>query len=70
MKWSKRQGKGEPIELDKFVEILEINLGKKAKKIMMPMQSGDVKETLSDCADITESSPCSISRAWTEKPQS
>ena len=45
-------GKGEPIELDKFVEILEIKLGKKAKKIMMPIQSGDVKETLSDCADI------------------
>ena len=45
-------GKGEPIELDDFIEILEINLGKKAKKIMMPMQSGDIKETLSDCTAI------------------
>ena len=47
-------GKGEPIELDDFVKILEINLGKKAKKIMMPIQSGDVKETLSDCRALTE----------------
>jgi len=47
-------GKGEPIELDEFVEILEINLGKKAKKVMMPMQSGDVKETLSDCTALKE----------------
>ena len=45
-------GKGEPIELDYFIEILEINLGKKAKKIMMPMQPGDIKETLSDCTAI------------------
>ena len=47
-------GKGDPIELDKFIEILEINLGKKAKKVMKPMQSGDVKETLSDCNAIKE----------------
>ena len=47
-------GRGEPIELNDFIEILEINLGKKAKKIMMPMQSGDVKETLSDCKAIKE----------------
>ena len=47
-------GKGDPIELDKFIEILEINLGKKAKKVMKPMQSGDVKETLSDCKAIKE----------------
>ena len=47
-------GKGEPIELDEFIKILEMNLGKKAKKIMMPMQSGDVKETLSDCNAIQE----------------
>ena len=47
-------GKGEQIELVDFIEILEINLGKKAKKIMMPMQSGDVKETLSDCTALKE----------------
>ena len=47
-------GKSDPIELDEFIEILEINLGKKAKKILMPMQSGDVKETLSDCKAIKE----------------
>ena len=47
-------GRGEQIDLDVFIKVLEINLGKKAKKIMMPMQSGDVKETLSDCKAIKE----------------
>ena len=47
-------GRGEQIELNAFIETLEINLGKKAKKIMMPMQTGDVKETLSDCKAIQE----------------
>tara|TARA_Y100000991_G_scaffold214585_1_gene202695 strand:- start:405 stop:1430 length:1026 start_codon:yes stop_codon:yes gene_type:complete len=47
-------GKGEQIKLNDFVEILEISLGKKAKKIMMPMQTGDVKETLSDCSALRE----------------
>ena len=47
-------GKGEPIELDDFVNILEMKLERKAKKILMPMQSGDVKETLSDCSALRE----------------
>ena len=47
-------GRGEQVGLNAFIKILEINLGKKAKKIMMPMQSGDVKETLSDCEAIKE----------------
>jgi len=47
-------GKGEQIELEDFIQILEKKLGKKAKKILMPMQSGDVKETLSDCKALQE----------------
>ena len=41
-------GNSKPVELLKFIELIEKNLGKKANKIMMPIQSGDVKETLSD----------------------
>ncbi len=47
-------GRGQSIELSYFIELLERYLGSKAKKIMMPMQSGEVKETLSDCADLQE----------------
>ena len=47
-------GKGEPVQLDNFVKVLEKKLDKKAKKIMMPMQSGDVKETLSDCSALRD----------------
>ena len=45
-------GNNYPIELKKMISILESIIGKKAKKIMMPMQLGDVKKTY---ADIDES---------------
>ena len=32
----------------KFIEILEKNIGKKAKKIMKPLQPGDVLKTVAD----------------------
>jgi len=35
-----------------FITLLEKHIGKKAQKIMLPMQKGDVYETF---ADITES---------------
>lgn len=38
-------GNGKPVNLLKFVEIIEDFLGKKARKIMYPMQKGDVTET-------------------------
>ena len=47
-------GRGQSIELNYFIELLEKNLGKKANKIMMPMQSGEVKETLSNCTALEE----------------
>jgi UDP-glucuronate 4-epimerase len=34
--------------LMRYIEVLEKNLGKKAKKKMMPMQPGDVKSTVAD----------------------
>ena len=45
-------GNNYPVELKKMISILENIIGKKAKKIMMPMQLGDVKKTY---ADISES---------------
>ena len=34
-----------PIELNKFISEIEKNLGKKAKKVFLPMQLGDVEKT-------------------------
>ncbi len=41
-------GNSKPEPLLKLIHILEEELGKKAKKNMMPMQPGDVKETAAD----------------------
>ena len=41
-------GSNKPINLLKFIEILESELGVKAIKEMMPMQQGDVKSTFAD----------------------
>ncbi len=38
-------GNNKPVELFRFIEIVEEAVGKKANKVMMPMQPGDVKET-------------------------
>lgn len=35
-------------KLTRFIEVIEENIGKKAKKKMMPMQPGDVKSTVAD----------------------
>ncbi len=41
-------GNGAPVELMRFVELLEKELGKTAKKNFLPMQQGDVFETYAD----------------------
>lgn len=41
-------GGDNPVTLMKFIELIEKNLGKKAKLNMLPMQPGDVKETFAD----------------------
>ncbi|MEF8848945.1 MAG: GDP-mannose 4,6-dehydratase [Candidatus Thermoplasmatota archaeon] len=41
-------GNNQPVNLLKFINILEKKLGKKAKKNMLPMQPGDMKETYAD----------------------
>ncbi|MGD1949808.1 MAG: NAD-dependent epimerase [Leptolyngbyaceae cyanobacterium] len=43
-------GNGRPVELMRFIEVIENCLDTKAKKNMIPLQPGDVLET---CADVT-----------------
>ena len=44
-------GNNQPVELGRFIEVLEERLGKKAEKKLLPMQPGDV---LSTCADVSD----------------
>ena len=41
-------GNGKPVNLLKFIEILELNLGKKAIKNFQPIQPGDVENTFAE----------------------
>ncbi len=45
-------GGSSPVELMRYIEVLEKTLGKKAKKNMMPMQPGDVAATCADASDL------------------
>lgn len=45
-------GNNNPIELIKFIEILEMNIGKKAQMNMLPMQRGDVPITYANVDDL------------------
>jgi UDP-glucuronate 4-epimerase len=45
-------GNNKPIELLRFIEILEDKLSRKAVKNFMPLQDGDVSETFADIQDL------------------
>jgi UDP-glucuronate 4-epimerase len=45
-------GNNKPVELLKFIETIEHHVGKKAKKIFMEIQKGDVPETYADVDDL------------------
>lgn len=45
-------GNNNPVELMKFIEVLEDALGKKAVKNLLPMQPGDVPATYADVDDL------------------
>ncbi len=45
-------GNSAPVKLTKFIEAIEKKLVKKAEKIMMPMQPGDVFKTYADVIDL------------------
>jgi UDP-glucuronate 4-epimerase len=46
-------GNHQPVELLRFIEVLEHALGKKAEKNFLPLQAGDVPATYADVADLT-----------------
>ena len=45
-------GNNNPVELMRFIEVLENCLGKKAEKQLLPMQAGDVPATFADVDDL------------------
>ena len=45
-------GNQEPVELMRFIEVLEGSLGKSAEKIFLPLQDGDVPATFADVEDL------------------
>ncbi len=47
-------GNNQPVELLKFIETIENKVGKKAEKIFMPMQAGDVIATYADVTDLMQ----------------
>ncbi len=45
-------GNNQPVELSRFIEVLEQNIGREAKKNYLPLQPGDVVETYADVSDL------------------
>ena len=45
-------GNNEPVELMRYIEVLEECLGRKAQMNLLPMQAGDVPETFADVDDL------------------
>jgi UDP-glucuronate 4-epimerase len=45
-------GRGKPVDLSRFIEVIEKETGKKAVKNLMPMQQGDVARTFADIGDL------------------
>jgi UDP-glucuronate 4-epimerase len=47
-------GNNQPVELGRFIEVLEECIGTKARKKFLPMQPGDVLVTYADVADLAD----------------
>jgi len=47
-------GNNQPVELMRFIEVIEEKLGKKAVKNLLPIQEGDVPETFADVDDLIQ----------------
>ena len=47
-------GNNQPVELMRYIEVLEDCLGKKAIKEMLPMQPGDVPSTVADVSELEQ----------------
>ncbi len=46
-------GSHRPIELARYIELIEESLGKTAQKNLLPLQAGDVPDTYADVAELT-----------------
>ena len=46
-------GNNQPVELMRYIEVLENCLGRKSEKELLPMQPGDVPATYADVEDLT-----------------
>ncbi len=46
-------GNQKPVDLMRFIELIEENVGRKADKNLLPMQAGDVQDTWADTSDLT-----------------
>ncbi|MGB1478235.1 MAG: capsular biosynthesis protein CpsI, partial [Marinobacter salsuginis] len=47
-------GSNNPVELSRFIEIIEERVGKKAEKNLLPLQPGDVPATYANVDDLIE----------------
>ena len=47
-------GNNQPVELKRYIEVLEECLGKQAKQNLLPLQPGDVPETYADVDDLVQ----------------
>lgn len=47
-------GNNSPVELMRYIEVLEDCLGKKAEKNLLPLQPGDVPDTYADVSDLIQ----------------
>lgn len=45
-------GNSSPVQLMEYINAIENSIGKKAKKLMLPMQDGDVPETYADTSEL------------------
>ncbi|MBA8883561.1 NAD-dependent epimerase [Dokdonella fugitiva] len=46
-------GNNRPVELAHYIEVLEQKLGRRAEKILLPLQPGDVPDTFADVAELS-----------------
>ncbi|MFC4819734.1 NAD-dependent epimerase [Dokdonella ginsengisoli] len=46
-------GNHQPVELAHYIEVLEARLGRKAEKILLPLQPGDVPDTYADVEELS-----------------
>jgi UDP-glucuronate 4-epimerase len=46
-------GNNQPVELARYIEVLEECLGRRAEKILLPLQPGDVPDTYADVEELT-----------------